>query len=196
MKSYISIIAILMTSLTFSQETMNEALPYATIPEPSEKYTPGTVVSRMIDGLGFRYFWATEGLTEENLAFKPSEDGRNIAQTLDHIYGLSRTIVNSAKKQPTDFTVQLEELSTLEKRKRTLENFKTASELLKVTADLGEHKIVFINKNGESEFPFWNHINGPIEDAVWHVGQIVMMRRAAGNPFNSKVSLLTGKVRD
>ena len=84
----------------------------------------------------------------------------------------------------------------MEKRKRTLENFKTASELFKVTEDLAEHKIVFINKNGKSEFPFWNHLNGPIEDAVWHAGQIVMMRRAAGNPFNSKVSVFMGKVRD
>jgi len=192
----ISIIALLISSLTLAQETMNEALPYATIPEPSEKYTPGTVVSRMIDGLGFRYFWATEGLTEENLAFKPSEDGRTIAQTLDHIYGLSRTIVNTAKKQPTDFTLEAEGLTTDEKRKRTLENFKTASELFRVSDDLGGHKIIFIRNNGKAEFPFWNHLNGPIEDAVWHAGQIVMMRRAAGNPFNSKVSLFTGKVRD
>ncbi|MBT8306389.1 MAG: hypothetical protein KJN85_05600 [Maribacter sp.] len=196
MKLYLSLIAILVTGLTIAQETMNETLPYSTIPKAPDTYTPGTVVSRMIDGLGFRYYWATEGLTEENLAYKASEEGRTIAQTMDHIYGLSRTIVNSAKKQPTDFTIPLEELSTMEKRKRTLENFKTASELFKVTEDLAEHKIVFINKNGKSEFPFWNHLNGPIEDAVWHAGQIVMMRRAAGNPFNSKVSVFMGKVRD
>ncbi len=104
--------------------------------------------------------------------------------------------MNSAKKQPTDFTAEQEELPFQEKRRRTLENIKTASELFRVSEDLGEHKVIFIRKNGKVEFPFWNHLNGPIEDAVWHAGQIVMMRRSAGNPFNSKVSVFTGKVRD
>ncbi|EAR02055.1 DinB family protein [Maribacter sp. HTCC2170] len=196
MKAYINVILLFITSSILAQESMKDPLPYAVIPEVPESYTPGTVVSRMIDGLGFRYYWATEGLTQENMQYKPSEDGRTIEQTMDHVYGLSRTIVNSAKKEPTDFTAEREELSIEEKRKRTLENFKIASDLFKATKDLSDHKIIFLRKNGQSEFPFWNHLNGPIEDAVWHAGQIVMMRRAAGNPFNSKVSLLAGKVRD
>ena len=196
MKLYFSLLVILVTSLTLAQETMNETLPYYKIPEAPTSYTPGTVVSRMIDGLGFRYYWATEGLTDENLSYKPSEESRTIAETMDHLYGLSRTIVNSAKKKATDFTVASEELTSIEKRKRTLENFKTASELFRVSENLEEHKVVFIRKNGKAEFPFWNQINGPIEDAVWHAGQIVMMRRAAGNPFNSKVSVFTGNIRD
>lgn len=193
---YFSLSLILVTSLTLAQETMNDKLPYYKIPEAPTSYTPGTVVSRMIDGLGFRYFWATEGLTDENLAYKPSEEGRTIAETMDHLYSLSRTILNSAEKKASDFTVASEELTSIEKRKKTLENFKTASELFRVAENLEEHKIVFIRKNGKAEFPFWNQINGPIEDAVWHAGQIVMMRRAAGNPFNSKVSVFTGNVRD
>ena len=193
---YFSLSLILVTSLTLAQETMNDKLPYYKIPEAPTSYTPGTVVSRMIDGLGFRYFWATEGLTDENLAYKPSEEGRTIAETMGHLYSLSRTILNSAEKKASDFTVASEELTSIEKRKKTLENFKTASELFRVAENLEEHKIVFIRKNGKAEFPFWNQINGPIEDAVWHAGQIVMMRRAAGNPFNSKVSVFTGNVRD
>ena len=196
MKLYFSLLIILVTGSTLAQETMNDMLPYSKIPEAPMSYTPGTVVSRMIDGLGFRYYWATEGLTDENLAYKPSEEGRTIAETMDHIYSLSRTILNSAKKQPTDFTAEQEELTSKEKRKRTLENFNTASGLFRVSKNLEEHSIVFIRKNGKAEFPFWNQINGPIEDAVWHAGQIVMMRRATGNPFNSKVSVFTGNVRD
>jgi uncharacterized damage-inducible protein DinB len=196
MKLYFSLLVILVTSLTLAQETMNETLPYYKIPEAPTSYTPGTVVSRMIDGLGFRYYWATEGLTDKNLAYKPSEESRTIAETMDHLYSLSRTILNSAKKQPNKFTIEKEELTSNEKRKRTLENFKTASGLFRGSENLEEHKIVFIRNNGKAEFPFWNQINGPIEDAVWHAGQIVMMRRAAGNPFNSKVSVFTGNVRD
>ena len=196
MKLHFSLLLILVTSLTLAQETMNETLPYYKIPEAPTSYTPGTVVSRMIDGLGFRYFWATEDLTDENLAYKPSGESRTIAETMDHLYSLSRTILNSAKKQPTKFAAEKEDLTSKEKRKRTLENFKTASALFRVSENLEEHKIVFIRKNGKVEFPFWNQINGPIEDAVWHAGQIVMMRRAAGNPFNSKVSVFTGNVRE
>ncbi|MFT7499284.1 MAG: hypothetical protein ACI8QP_001887, partial [Porticoccaceae bacterium] len=47
-----------------------------------------------------------------------------------------------------------------------------------------------------SEYPFWDLINGPIEDAVWHSGQLVSFRRSSGNPMNPKVNFLTGKVRD
>ncbi len=83
MKSNLSLIVLLISSLTYAQETMNETLPYATIPEAPETYTPGAVVSRLIDGLGFRYYWATEGLTEDNLAYKPSEEGRTIGQTMN-----------------------------------------------------------------------------------------------------------------
>ena len=195
MKLYFSLLAILVTSFTLAQEVMNEKLPYDKIPEAPSQYTPGTVVARMIDGLGFRYFWATEGLSDEDLEYRPSEEGRTIVETMDHIYSLSTTILNSAKNQPTDFSAEPEELTMIEKRKRTLGNFKNASDLFKVSKNLAEHKIVFIRKNGNAEFPFWNLINGHIEDAVWHAGQIVMMRRAAGNPFNSKVNLFMGNVK-
>ena len=46
------------------------------------------------------------------------------------------------------------------------------------------------------EFPFWNQLNGPIEDAVWHCGQIVAFRRASGNPISKKISVFTGKVNE
>ena len=195
MKLYFSIIAIALTSFVMGQQP-TEDLPYRSIPEPPESYTPGTVVSRMIDGLGFRYYWATEGLTDSDFGYKPTDESRSIGDTMHHIYNLTRTIVNSAKKQPTDFTKEQEELTTVEKRRQTLENLKIASQLFKETQDLGEHTIIFKRPNGQAEFPFWNHLNGPIEDAVWHTGQIVMMRRSAGNPFNSKVSVFTGTVRD
>lgn len=196
MKSLFTSLILLVSLALQSQQLMNDSLPYATIPEASEAYTPGTVVSRMIDGLGFRYRWATENLTEENLNYEPGNDGRTIAQTLDHLYGLSKVIVNSAKKQPTNFTIQQEELDRDAKRKATLANFKMASALFKVAKDLNEHPIIFIRPKGISEFPFWNNINGPIEDAIWHAGQIVVLRRSAGNPINPKVNVFLGKLNE
>ena len=52
-------------------------------------------------------------------------------------------------------------------------------------------KIIF----GDKAYPFWNAINGPIADALWHCGQIVSFRRSSGNPFPKGVSVFTGKVR-
>ena len=54
----------------------------------------------MVDGLGFRYYWATEGLRDEDLAYKPSEEARTTSETIDHIYGLTKVIVNSTLKKP------------------------------------------------------------------------------------------------
>jgi len=54
-------------------------------------------------------------------------------------------------------------------------------------------QMVFKSDNGTSEYPFWNTLNGPISDALWHTGQIVSFRRSSGNPFDSKVGVLVGK---
>lgn len=83
-----------------------------------------------------------------------------------------------------------------EKRRKTLENIKTAADILRASNDLTEYTIVFKRDNNESEFPFWNNINGPIADAIWHCGQVVSFRRSSGNPFNSKASVFQGKLRD
>ena len=177
------------------EKTMDE-LPYYHVPEYYETYTVGTVSARMIDGLGFRYRWSTEDLREEDLAFRPSDGARTVMETIDHIYGLSKIIINTVSEVPTDFTTEPLELSYLEKRTQTLQNFKRASDILNEINDLDELKIKFVSKNGTREYPFWNLINGPIEDAVWHSGQLVSFRRSSGNPINPKVSFLTGKVRD
>ncbi len=76
-------------------------------------------------------------------------------------------------------------------------NFKKASEIFINVRDLNEHLVIFKSKSGTFENPFWNQINGPIEDAIWHSGQIVVLRRASGNPIDPKVNVFKGiqKVR-
>lgn len=179
-----------------AQDRMNDSLPYSSIPEAHENFTPGTVVSRVIDGLGFRYYWASEGLSESDLAYAPGNEGRTINQTLDHIYGLSEIILNAAKKLHNDRTTQPEKLNYTAQRKKTLENLKQASELFASSTDLTDHTIVFVSKNGEVTYPFWNGLNGPIEDAIWHAGQLVVLRRSTGNPINPNVNVFLGKLND
>ena len=77
-----------------------------------------------------------------------------------------------------------------------IENIKKAADILRESDDISQYKLIFSRGENTSEFPFWNNINGPIADALWHCGQVVLLRRASGNPFNSKVSVFNGKVRD
>jgi hypothetical protein len=172
-----------------------EELPYRVIPEAPANYSEGAVVARMVDGLGFRYYWATEGLRAEDLSFRPSSEARTTEETLDHILGLSQVILNSALHRsnsgnPTDG------LSYLDKRKQTLINLKKAADIFRTCDDLSVFTVVFERDNRNTSFPFWNQINGPISDAIWHCGQVVSFRRSSGNPFNPKVSVFLGNLRE
>ena len=122
---------ILNMSLFMSQaQEHNEALPYYEIPDAPETYSQGALVARMVDGLGFRYFWATEGLSPEDLAFRPSPEARTSGETIDHILGLSTVILNSAVHKPNEGN-DFKDLSFFEKRKLTLNNLKTAADIFR-----------------------------------------------------------------
>ena len=181
-----------------NNQTMTSTLPYREIPTYPESYSAESVVARMIDGLGFRFYWATEGLRPEDLAFRPTPESRSSEETIDHILGLSTIALNALKNQPNVRSGEETSPLTFEvKRKKTLEILQEASNLLKkADTKLDNHTMVFQSGSNKTEFPFWNLINGPISDALWHVGQVVTFRRSSGNPFNGKASVLTGKVRE
>ncbi len=197
MKKGIATLFGIMISLTTMAQTDSITLPYYQIPEYPAEFNANTVVARMVDGLGFRYFWATEGLRAEDLAFRPNKEARTAEETLDHILGLTDIILNSVKKVPNTRIENSPKLSFEEKRKRTLENIKLTSDILKssMEGEMTEFKLIFEGRKSTVEYPFWNNINGPIADAIWHVGQVVSFRRSSGNPFNSKASVFNGKIR-
>ena len=82
-----------------------------------------------------------------------------------------------------------------EKRNIILSNLYEARQLLVTSVKVDDVKIVFERKERRTELPISNLINGPIADAIWHVGQVVSFRRSSGNIFNSKVNLMLGKLR-
>ncbi len=191
MRKFITLVLLFNTIESFSQED----LPFYEITNYPESYSSGNVVSRMIDGLGFRFYWASEGLREKDLKYRISPDSRSAQEIIEHIHVLSQIILNSLQNKPT-LSGNEQKFNFVELRKKILKNLETSSNILKTSKDLSKFKIVFQRDGSTSEFPFWNQINGPIEDAVWHSGQLVMLRRASGNPFNSKASVFTGKVND
>ncbi|MCU0346894.1 MAG: hypothetical protein MUC59_08110 [Saprospiraceae bacterium] len=188
---------LLLLPMTIFAQT-NAGLPYREIPAYPDGFTAENVAARSIDGLGFRFYWATEGLRAEDLAFRPTPESRSSEETIDHIMGLSNMILNAVKNQPNIRTgEETSPLSFEVKRQKTLENLQEASTLLKQPGTKLED-LHIIRQNGENrtEFPFWNIMNGPLADALWHVGQVVTFRRSSGNPFSPKVNVFSGTVKD
>ncbi|WP_420320700.1 DinB family protein [Flagellimonas sp.] len=193
-----NILFFLIIFLTLNMQAQNKELPYYQIPDYPEDYSSGNVAARMIDGLGFRYYWSTEGLSPKDLEYKTSEDGRTIMETLWHIYGMSEMIKNAPTATPNVRPTDFPDYSYEELRKKTLENFEAASNLMKgkQASDFEDFKVIFQRGEKQTPFPYWNMINGMLSDCIYHSGQITMMRRASGNPINPKVSVFNGRLRE
>jgi len=164
---------------------------YRELPEPAKSYTAATTTARFIDALGFRYYWATKDLRPQDLNYRPSTEARSTIETVNHILGLSQVIINTVMEKTAypDF----ENLDFQAKRRNTLSNLRKASDLLRQAqpGDLAKYKVPM-----GSGYPFWNLMNGPIADAIYHVGQIVSFRRTTGNPINPNISVFLGSVRE
>ncbi len=183
------------TTATTKQAMTNKSLPYSEIPKYDALYNPGNIIRRMVDGLGYRYYWATDGLREADLSYQPSKDARSTRATLEHVCGLSETILNAAKNVANVRPVDWSGLSFSELRSLTIKNLKEASDLFKdkTAVEIAELHVIFERNNKQNAFPFWNMINGQISDALYHTGQLVSFRRASGNPMNPNVNVFIGK---
>ena len=191
-------LAFMLALMVTGQDDLKEVidtLPYYEILDAPETYTAANVTARMVDGLGYRYYWATEGLRAEDLAYEPGNDGKSCGDVLEHIAGLSNFVLTVMHQEVSGSRKVPEEMTWSERRAFTLNNFKEISDILRSTGDVEELKIVFKRKDQTSELPFWNVINGPLEDAIYHTGQIVSYRRTAGNPSNPNVNMMRGKTK-
>ena len=191
MRFRIYFLIIYVFSLNVSSSAQSE-LPYKKIPSYPANYTQGTVISRMIDGLGYRYYWATENLRRSDFDFRPDTLARSIFETMEHIYGLSFMILNASKNQVNERR-NLFQMTATELRSATLDNLKLASEEIVLVDSMEELNILFQSSTGRKALPFWHVLNGPLADAIYHTGQMVSFRRTSGNPMNPKVNVFMGK---
>lgn len=176
--------SLLFNSSVFGQEAKSlNVNRFADISKTEADFTTSNVAARMVEGLGFRYYWATEGLTDNDLSYKPSESGRTQMETIEHIHGLSVFMMNAFKLIPSgsEDAVTFKDL-----RKNTLLNLEMLEKRLKsmTTEEFDSFQV--------GEITFWHMINGPIADAIWHTGQVVMLRRASDNPLPKGVNVLMG----
>lgn len=165
----------------------NSNLPFKEIPKLPEKTNAATIIKRLVDGLGFRYYWATEGLTEKEIEFRPVESSRNMFELFEHIYSLAYA---THKVFTNDMTPKKTLTSYLELRESTLQLYWDLSQHLEM---IDPETLENYNYNGSTQsFPFWYLINGQLSDALTHVGQIVSWRRIAGNPQPKGVNVFLG----
>ncbi|MBB3696938.1 hypothetical protein KMW28_22160 [Flammeovirga yaeyamensis] len=162
-------------------------LPYQSIPPLPEEINSTNIISRMIDGLGFRYYWGTEGLRTEDIDFRPEKDSRNTLELLGHIYDLAfaanKVLGGNATKKDLSSYIEL--------RKETLILYKDLSDRLR---EMPDEDLENYNYMGSAQsFPFWYLLNGQIADALTHVGQIVSWRRISGNPQPKGVNVFLGR---
>lgn len=196
MRKILLILAVASAFQGLSQSAGTDSLPYAAIPDYPGEYSAQGITARLTDGLGFRYYWATAGIRDEDLTYRPGTSGRNFRETMEHIYNLSLVILNAARKEGNDTrTMPDSPVKVSELRQITLKNIATASKLLAASDNLEAHPVRFTSARGDAEFPFWNLINGPIADAIWHCGQLAVLRRASGNPVDPAISFLEGKLK-
>ena len=138
--------------------------------EPTE-LTVSNAIARQIDGLGFRLYWALFGLEESDCDYTPCEGANSIHDIIWHILGLVNWvymhIYGHQMTRPESIIDQgIETLRALEELRK---EFIAMSD-----SELAELKLEHMS--------FWSFINMPLSDVAHHVGQVSILRRAAGNP--------------
>jgi hypothetical protein len=185
-------------TLVMAQENNSKEIPFKTIPEAASNYEAGNLIIRMIEGAGYRYYWATEGLTDTDLSFKPSDSGKSTFETLEHIYELSVMIKNTALNKAIISPLEITSKDWLKLRSETLHHLEDAANVFegKSPEELNAFKVMFERGGKQSVFPLWNLINGPLSDFIYHSGQIVSFRRSSGNPIPKGVNVFIGKTKE
>ena len=184
---------LLLTFLTFGLLNCQEKeLPFAEIGPYPENYSAQGVLQRLISGLGYRFYWASADLRPEDLNYRPSNDSRSTFEIIEHIYKLSSTIASTLESNSSpstnDATMTYQEL-----REGTLNHLQSAIGALDEVTDFSELSVKIVQPTQTYEFPFWHLINGQISDALWHSGQVVINRRASGNPIKRGVNVFLGR---
>ena len=164
----------------------NKEIPFEDISKTPTELTATNILLRVVEGLGFRYRWATENLSEDNIKFRPHPTSMNIEEVNSHIFDLINSTfrVFGGEKQNIDSLNSFQQI-----RKKSLFILEDLSERLKKMSD---EDLVEMEKNTSRKLPFWYWVNGPLSDALTHVGQITSWRRIAGNPQLKGVNVFIG----
>jgi len=159
------------------------------IPQAPATLDGVAVFTRFLDGLAFRYYWATEGLRDEDYEFRPGPSSMSTKELLQHVMNLTLMIDQCSANAAVRESFESEDPAAL--RRKTLEILQRARGRIAGLDDraLAGHRVV---RRDGSIWPVWNVMNGPLADALTHVGQINAWRRLNGNPV-APAAVFTGR---
>jgi uncharacterized damage-inducible protein DinB len=152
---------------------------FFTIPDPPETVSAGTILGRLADGIGFRYRWATEGISAVDLTFRPAEGCMSLGELLSHVLELLSWLAQSLGLPAKYELLRSADPDIL--RARTLELAAALAARFKAMTE-SEVAAVRVRSSKGDRLPVWNIINGPLSDSLTHIGQILAWRRIAGSP--------------
>jgi len=161
---------------------------YNTLPDAPEELDSNGVLARLVDGMGFRYHWATEGIQESLLSFRPCEGAMTLAELLAHMnvlvrwvdHELRRTLSDPPQEQDRGQLIPPTEWPLL--RTDTLERLAGLRSLLAETSPKSLLGASITSRRKQGPQSFWCAINGPLADFLTHVGQVASWRRIANDP--------------
>ena len=156
------------------------ATPFDALPAPQDPTRDLEALARLLEGLGFRLRWACEGLTEEDCAAEPIPGTWSIGQQIAHVVVLVRfgrraledgqapwEGEDPAYNHPMGYMDALTEIS------KTIDLLRAHPERLGTST---------LSAGPDHVFPAAYLVNGPWADALTHVGQIIVLRKAIGKP--------------
>jgi hypothetical protein len=159
---------------------------------PAESPCGATVLVRLVDGLAFRYRWAVDGLERKDLEFRPCDDAMTLGQLLDHLRYLARWMHINARAahlglDPVAYPDCCVGLQDPEGDPEALihQTMTALVDLRDYVLELGESglsKVMLVGGREPTNFPVWYLLNGPLSDALTHVGQVTSWRRILGKP--------------
>jgi hypothetical protein len=152
---------------------------YTTLPDPPASMSAGAVLSRLCDGIGFRYRWATEGIGPGDLRFAPAAGCMTLAELLAHILELLEWVARHLGMDVTAVGPADGDPAAL--RSRTIGLAADLAARFRGMTDADLDAVRISSSRGDS-LPLWNMVNGPLADSLTHVGQVLSWRRLAGSP--------------
>jgi len=157
--------------------------------KPAEQVNGSAILARFVDSIKVRYQIATEGLTDSNKSFRVTPESMSMMELQKHILLLLLWLTKSVG-------VPME----IKEKAQSFEDFRT--DIIAACDTLRDHlntmdddslsKVTIYLKREDKHYPIWFLINGPLSDAIHHIGQIVTWRRQDGNPIQ-KISPFTSQ---
>ncbi|WP_166962366.1 hypothetical protein [Yeosuana marina] len=156
-------------------------LPYSKTVKYNKK-SEGKVIAKMLDDLGYKYYWVTDSLMNDELNSN-FHTGKLPRLLLKDVYVISENIINSISNKQKQSKLKKVNISFNEIRKNTLLNLKEASNIL-------------INNKEALLFLNWNDFLSSIAYAHAYCDQIILFRNAHGNTVKRNDKFIKNKQKD